>query len=263
MGKQLVFLGTGASCGVPTFYCACRACLEAQAKPHFQRTRCSIIIQGETNILIDTPPDLQAQLLREKINHIEHLFLTHGHYDHIGGLGELEFYVRIKRRTVLPVHVTKETQEKLQSAFDHMVDCLRIQLLTCGEQIEIDELVFTALHVQHAPGTYGLLLETRSGRRIAYLPDTGPLPGETTQLLHEVEVLILDATFWGQSWMPDVHQSVESAVQVGLELNAREIYLTHLSMHYDQPVGNQELQDFLRDYGNHVHVAHDGLRLDI
>jgi phosphoribosyl 1,2-cyclic phosphate phosphodiesterase len=63
--------------------------------------------------------------------------------------------------------------------------------------------------------------------------------------------------------MPDVHQSVESAVQLGLELNAKEIYLTHLSMHYDQPVVNQELQDFLRDYGNHVHAAHDGLRLDI
>ncbi len=263
MGRQLIFLGTGAGCGVPAFYCGCRACQEAQTKPRFQRTRCSIIIQGETNILVDAPPDLRTQLLREEIQHIEHLFLTHWHYDHFAGLGELEFYVRLIRQAVLPVYVTMETKEKVESAFGHMVDCLEIQPFACGEQVDIDGLAFTALDVQHAPGTYGLLLETRTGRRIAYLPDTGPLPGKTARLLHEIEVLILDATFWGRSWMPDVHQSVESAIQLGLALDAGEIYLTHLSMHYDRPVTNQELQDFLSDYGNHVHAAYDGLRLDL
>jgi phosphoribosyl 1,2-cyclic phosphate phosphodiesterase len=144
-----------------------------------------------------------------------------------------------------------------------MLDCLKINFIACGERIDADGLGFTALDVQHAPGTIGLLIETLNGRRIAYLPDTGPLLRKTARLLREVDVLILDATFWGRSIMPEAHQSVESAVHLGLELNAREIYLTHLSMHHDRPVTNQELQDFLSDYGKHIHIAHDGLRLDI
>jgi phosphoribosyl 1,2-cyclic phosphate phosphodiesterase len=114
--KQLIFLGTGAGGGVPAFYCGCKACKEAQANPVFQRTRCSLLIQGTLTTLIDASPDLRVQLVREGVDRIERFFLTHWHYDHIGGLGELEYYVRIKRQAVIPAYMTAETEEKLRSA---------------------------------------------------------------------------------------------------------------------------------------------------
>ncbi|MFM7927008.1 MAG: MBL fold metallo-hydrolase, partial [Pirellula sp.] len=62
----LILLGTGTSVGVPCLGCQCDVCTDGY--PRNQRTRSSAVMglpQG--NLLIDTPPDLRHQLLREKI----------------------------------------------------------------------------------------------------------------------------------------------------------------------------------------------------
>jgi len=263
MNSELIFLGTGAGCGVPSFFCGCAACQEAQQEPHFQRTRCAVLIRGERNTLVDAPPDLRAQLLRERIHRIDHFILTHEHYDHTGGLGELEFYVRVGRRESIPAYMTPVTLAWLRSAYGFLEDCLFIQTVEAGWQFELDGITCTGLEVTHAPGTLGLLLETTHGRRIAYLPDTGPLPASTADQLQHVDTLILGATFWGRNWMPDDHLAVDEAVQIGVSLKAKEVYLTHLSMHYDQPVTNRELEAYLQSCGSQFHLAYDGLCIPI
>ena len=102
MDPKLIFLGTGAGCGVPSFFCDCKACQEAQSEPRYRRTRCSVAIQGEMTTLIDTPAELRMQLIREGIDQIDQLLMTHWHYDHSSGLGDLEFYVRLKRGEAIP-----------------------------------------------------------------------------------------------------------------------------------------------------------------
>ena len=63
---EVVFLGTGTSVGVPALGCDCEVC--TGGKPSNQRTRCSIVVRNSRgNLLVDTPPDLRTQLLREKI----------------------------------------------------------------------------------------------------------------------------------------------------------------------------------------------------
>jgi phosphoribosyl 1,2-cyclic phosphate phosphodiesterase len=263
MPPKLIFLGTGASSGLPSFYCGCRGCQEALAVPFYRRTCCSLLIQNEANTLVDAPPDLRMQLVREKIDHLDGLFLTHSHFDHTGGLGELEFYVRLKRKDSLPAYMSAETEGWLNSAYDFMKDCLAVQSFSYPAHTIVDGISYSVLQAQHAPGTIGLLMQTSSGQRVAYLPDTGPLPPDTYHQLKEVDILILDATFWGENWLPEDHQSVESAVETGLALKAKRIYLTHLSMHYDQPVTNRDLELYLKQYGDHVHLAYDGLKIDL
>jgi phosphoribosyl 1,2-cyclic phosphate phosphodiesterase len=263
MDTLLTFLGTGAGCGVPSFFCGCAACQEAAAQPRYHRTRCAVLVRGHRNTLIDAPPDLRAQLLREQIDQIDHFVLTHSHYDHTGGLGELEFYVRVKRGEAIPAYLTPASQEWLQSAYSFMADCLFVQTVEAGWQFELDGVTYTGLEVTHAPGTLGLLMETASGRRTAYIPDTGPLPVSTQGLLRGIDTLILGATFWGRNWMPEDHLSVEEAVRIGLDLKPKELYLTHLSMHHDTPVTNQELEAYLRNFGEHLHLAYDGMCIGI
>jgi len=263
MSIQLIFLGTGAGCGVPSFFCTCVACREAALNPRYQRSRCALLIRGEQNTLIDAPPELRAQLLRENISQIDHFVLTHSHYDHSGGMGDLEFYVRVGRQQAIPAYLTPESQAWLGAAFGFMEDCLFTQTVETGWQFELDHVRYSGLEVTHASGTLGFLLETAGGRKTAYIPDTGPLPASTLQQLQGIDTLILGATFWGKNWMPEDHLSIAEAVQIGLTLNVKKLYLTHLSMHHDTPVTNQELEAYLKAFGDHLHLAYDGMCIEI
>ncbi len=86
---RLVFLGTSGAIQVPSFHCSCAVCEAARANPHQRRTRASVALIGREIILIDASPDLEFQLEREGIRRVERIFITHWHFDHVGGLAAL------------------------------------------------------------------------------------------------------------------------------------------------------------------------------
>lgn len=257
---ELIFLGTSAGCGVPSFYCGCKACQEALADSHCVRTRCSVLLSGDKNILIDAPPELAMQLSREGVRDIDYFALTHWHYDHIGGFGDLEFYVRLCRHKTLPAFMTRETLTQIQMSFSTAAELLDINLLEPGEVVEAGAVRLTGLAAGHTQGTLGFLIE-HNNERLAYLPDTGQPPPDTMSRLLGIEYLVLDATFWGKNWYPGQHLSFSEAIALGQSLKVKKLYLTHLSMHYDTPVTNDELERFIKMYHGQVHLAYDGLRL--
>ena len=64
--RTFSFLGTGTSVGVPMVGCDCDVC--RSTNPRNQRFRCSVLVgTPQGNILIDTPPELRLQLLRENV----------------------------------------------------------------------------------------------------------------------------------------------------------------------------------------------------
>ena len=258
--RELVFLGTSAVFQVPIFFCDCEVCEAARCHPEHRRTRAVAALMGQEITLIDAGPDLESQLERESIRQVDRIFITHWHYDHFGGLGDLEFYVRLHRTQALPAVMTQETWAQLKASFGFMTDCLGVILVEPGQVVEVGEVQLTALAVAHTPGTLGFLIE-HNGEDVAYLPDTGPLPADTKERLHGIERLILDATFWGRNWYPEQHLSFSEAIAIGQELEVQQLYLTHLAMHYDTPVTNQELERTIETYGQRVHLAYDGLRL--
>ena len=259
---KLRFLGTGAATAVPSFFCNCPACMEAARNLSLQRTRSCIALEGGETYLVDIPPDVRNQLLREHIKRIDALLLTHNHFDHCGGMGEIESYVRVLQHEPIPAYMTVESYEWFYAAYGYMADCISARTWDVGTKVELDGVVCTTLEVQHAQGTVGILLEAESGTRTAYLPDTGPLPDSTKRCLERVDTLILGAAFWGTNEMPDTHLSVQQAVDIGVELKVGELYLTHLSMHY-QPVTDRELRGYLQSRGANLHAAYDGMCIEI
>lgn len=264
------FMGTAAGCGVPSFFCDCPACVEARADPRLRRGDCGALIrranlaEADTPTLaIDTPPDARHQLLREGVRHVDEVLFTHCHYDHIGGLGEYEYLVALKRGGVaLPVHASPAAREGILKEFHYMDYCLTFHDLEPFAAHEFDGVHYTALPVTHVPGTYGYLIETES-TRLFYASDTGPLPKETAEAIRGVDILAMDATFWKRNWNPDAHHSVQECIEEGLTLDAGEIYLTHLCMHYDEPITCAELEVYCAQFDGRVHVAYDGLTIPI
>ena len=56
---------------------------------------------------------------------------------------------------------------------------------------------------------------------------------------------------------------MQECIEEALELNAGKLYLTHLAMHYDEPVTLAELEAYLKQYDGRVEAAADGLTFRI
>lgn len=262
---ELVFLGTTSGCGVPAFFCHCKACEAARRDPSLARGCSGVLLQGHSTVLVDTPPDVRHQLIREQVSDIDEVFLTHAHFDHLGGFGELEYLVRLYRSQPLPFHASAYALREALAEFSYMRDCFITDEVGEWETREVDGLRIQALPVDHCPGCYGYLITAPSGRRTFYAPDTAALKPAVREALQGVDNLILDATFWGDTGNYKTHHSVQQTVAEGLELDAGHIYLTHLAPHICQPEDNVEelVAEYVRQFEGRVIVARDGMRVQL
>ena len=145
-GKHtFTFMGTAAGCGVPAFFCDCPACNEARRDPRARRGDCGALVRGTNadgspgrNVLIDTPPDLRHQLLREDVRRVDELLYTHAHFDHLGGLGELEYLVQLVRKAALPTYGSAAALEGAGIEFHYMTYCLDMRELAPFDELELD-----------------------------------------------------------------------------------------------------------------------------
>ena len=88
---KITILGSGTSSGVPQIGCSCEVCTSTDPKD--KRLRCSCLIEKDgKNILIDCGPDFREQMLRAGFRQLDAVFITHEHYDHVGGLDDLRPY---------------------------------------------------------------------------------------------------------------------------------------------------------------------------
>ncbi len=119
---QVTLLGVGGSTGVPTLggadgrgdWGACDP-----GEPRNRRTRSSIVIEGpEGRLLVDTGPDMRAQLLACGVPRIDAIVFTHAHADHVTGLDDVRLLNRISGAP-LPAYATRVTQEELERRFDY------------------------------------------------------------------------------------------------------------------------------------------------
>ena len=262
MSHTFTFMGTGAGCGVPAFFCDCPACQEARTNPRARRGDCGVMITGEQRTQIDTPPDIRQYFIREGVSSIDNLIFTHWHYDHVGGLGELEYMVQLLTKTQLPTYGSPYTLASIGNEFEYMMYCLATQIWNPYEELELDGVRYTALPVTHAPGTYGYLIET-ADTRMFYACDTGKLPDETAERIRDADIIAMDATYWKKNNYPQSHHSIQECIEEALGLGAKKLYLTHLCMHYAEPITLAQLEDYLTQYEGQVEPAADGLSFEI
>ena len=92
MALTFTILGCGSSAGVPRVGQGWGAC--DPNNPKNRRRRCSILVErqeaaGRTTVLVDTSPDLRAQLLDADVKSLDGVLFTHDHADHTHGIDDL------------------------------------------------------------------------------------------------------------------------------------------------------------------------------
>lgn len=120
---RVYLLGCGGSAGVPMLGGADGAGdwgLCDPAEPRNRRTRSSIVIESRTGqrLLVDTSPDMRAQLLACRIPGIDAILWTHSHADHITGLDDVRILNRIADRP-LDAFGTRETLDEIETRFTY------------------------------------------------------------------------------------------------------------------------------------------------
>ena len=257
---RLTFLGTGTSFGVPVVGCRCPTCTSPD--PRDRRTRHGALLELEHGtLLVDTPPELRLQLIAAGVERVDAVWFTHIHADHVHGIDDLRVFTARRREDLqawAPEGMGEELYRRFPYIFDPMVRPvagtskpeIRLHPLREGVPVTILEREFLPLAVPHGPVS---VLGFRVGG-LGYITDGKRLPPETLAGLQGVDVLVLNALWWGNPH--PTHFNVEEAVEAARSVGAGRTYLTHLT----HRVLHQDLLDRLP---SDIRPAHDGLVVEI
>lgn len=253
---QLVFLGTGTSVGVPAIGCGCDVC--TSDNPRNYRTRCALALGlPDGNLLIDTPPDLRQQLLREQIGIIHSVLYTHEHADHIFGLDDLrlmQFYLG----GPVPLLCEPRVEARIRQSFDYAFQSSKglhsgavpqLEMQTIGlDPFEVLGAKVVPVRLQHGPRFQVLGFRFEN---IAYCTDTNEIPSESREKLRGLDVLILDCL---RREPHTTHFGLDEALAVVADLAPKRTLLTHISHDLDDDTLRSELPPG-------VELAYDGLSI--
>jgi phosphoribosyl 1,2-cyclic phosphate phosphodiesterase len=259
---RATILGCGSSGGVPRIGNEWGRCDPANPRNH--RRRCSLLIEriegdAATRLLIDTSPDLRAQLLDAGVSWLDGVAYTHAHADHVHGIDDLRVIV-FNRRSRLPVWADTETADALISRFGYAFvqgegsDYPPIlDLHELAGPFGVDgpggRLTLRPIRVQH--GRVHALGFRIGG--LAYLPDVSEIPEATWPELRGLDCWILDALRYRPH---PTHAHLERSLAWIERAQPKFAVLTN--MHNDL-----DYETVAAETPEHVVPAHDGMVLDL
>ncbi|ETW13171.1 hypothetical protein ATO8_08166 [Roseivivax marinus] len=257
---RLTILGCGSSGGVPRLGGLWGDCDPENPRNH--RRRCSLLVQrdgadGTTSVLIDTSPDLRAQLLDAGIGRLDGVVYTHSHADHVHGIDDLRMIV-FNTRERLKVWADAPTRAALTDRFGyaftqpegspyppildmHDIDG-PVTVEGAGGPVTLDPFL-----VRH--GSIDAL-----GFRIgdvAYLPDVSEIPQAAWDKLGGLECWILDAL---RRDPHPTHSHLAQSLDWIERSGARQAVLTNMHVDLDHDTVAAETPA-------HITPAYDGMVL--
>ncbi len=249
---KVIFSGTGSSTGTPQLFCQCDVCISKDIKN--KRSRFSfILIKKNTNILVDAPFELREQLLKSEVDHIDAIWLTHPHSDHVAGIDDTRI-ISFKNREPLPFFAGKATIENTKIRYPYMFEKNEYLNRPFLDPVEVGVEPFlfrdiSFVPIRHMHGS----TEVHSFRSedFAFLADISAVSDSEIEKIKGVKVLSVCTT----TKIPHYkHMELEKVVKLIEKVSPEKAFLTHMNHTFDYEETRQLLPSF-------IEPAYDGLEV--
>jgi phosphoribosyl 1,2-cyclic phosphate phosphodiesterase len=267
---KITILGCGATYGVPLAGGVWGLC--DPSNPKNERTRPSILVtQNGQSLMIDIGPDFRHQTSRARVIP-DTILITHGHWDHIAGIGELPYYMEEVLKRDLNVYADEKCMSFSRGMFPYLFFNEETKgstsIVGFGEsnQYRIFWHHIRAYEIFYANGIKIITFSQHHGGsdslgvRIAdfvYSPDVKSFPVRSWRCLANIETWVLDCDYWEPS---ESHGDPETVLKHVDQFKPKQVFLTHMDEKMDYSV----LKSWFLDRGYaHIVPAYDGLKIDL
>ena len=256
---RVTVLGCGSSSGTPSVDWGWGNC--DPNNPKNTRLRPSILVEdGKSRVLVDTSPDLRAQLLRHDIKSLDAVLLTHSHSDHLHGIDDIRSINRLMKSSLV-LYSDEQTIKIVKTRFPYVLEplaedstyyykaTLEPHQIVPGQQFTAGNMAVRAIAQDHG------FMDTLGFRfgDFAYSTDLIAMGEESFDLLSGIRVWMLGVfTDKPHPTHLDVDRALEWINRVGPE----RAILTHLGTGLDYDQLSKRLP-------SGVEVAFDGMIIDI
>ena len=296
---KMIIMGSGTSHGVPVIGCKCPVCKSTDKKNN--RLRSSAFITDGADIVIDTGPEFRIQALRYEIDHLDCVLITHSHADHVYGMDDLRIFSHTKavdphsspnnkETSGMPVYANTRAVDDIKYSFDYVFMPTKegggkpkFDLNNCDDYGPFNPIKVNNIEIIPVPLMHGSLPDSGyllsqiaiDGKKhsIAYLTDCNYVSKESIELINDncgiLDYVVIDGL---REKSHSTHFSFEEALQVCNQLNAKNVYLTHITHNKSHEEIQEYIDSVLDKYknlckivaeGGVVQPAYDGLVLQI
>ncbi|NDJ77821.1 MAG: hypothetical protein GYB65_16345 [Chloroflexi bacterium] len=281
---KIEFLGTASAISIPRAGCACPVCTEARAKGlPYSRSGPGLFIH-DLGLLIDTSEDINMQLNRAGIMHIDACLYSHWHPDHVLGYRVWEMNADLHHPgstrptdVYVPQQVAVDLRQFLgawdQLTYAEQRGLVRLHELADGDTITLKDTRITPFRLAE-DYVYAFLFE-QGDRRVLIAPDElhnwAPPPE-----VHGVDLAILPIgvvefhPLSGARQIPEDHYILQYEATLAQTLDmVRTMQPQHAILtHIDEPsrLGYDDyirLEVKLQAEGLNIQFAYDTLQVEV